>query len=822
MTWLYRQDGYRLDHGIVADRAGAIDVVPPAGLSDGCYANGTVVTLTARPAPGDRFTWWHGDVADTDRQSATVTVTMDGPRRLRADFQCGWTYDPVARRITDGNWVLGVSVDASNALSVVSVKSVGSEASLNLRTPVSDSAGNGYPIRSIGGFGNRQGLLSVVLPDGLGTIADDAFSDCHALESVSPFLPSGLTRLGSRVFSRCEKLTGPLVCSNPGLKTIGAYAFQGTAIASADLPHVEIVRDSAFTGAPNLESVRFPALVALGESAFQDCPSLVTADPLLPDTLVEIGRRAFFKCPRLAGSLVCRNPACKTIWEWTFTGTSIAAADLPYVETIAGFAFQQCASLAEISIPSLRELGGCAFEACENLVSVVPFLPDSLTTVADQAFAHCPGLGGDLVGRNPGLKKIGATAFYGTAIRRVDLPFVEVLGAEAFQECRSIEEARIPAIVTLGEWSFKQCASMAKITLSDSLTTIRKEAFNGCETLSDISPFLPDSVDSIGDSAFYNCVKLPPVLRIDGAECTSLPHNAFCKCKSLESVRLDHVETLVSVCFHECSALTNVVFSPSLKVIGRAAFERCSALKMLELPKGVESIGERAFHDCISLARVSPFLPDSLATLGVRAFDNCPALEGPLCLNNPAMTNFNNRSFRGTPRLSEVRFPAQAANLSVADSLFYNSGEASRYYFPKFAPKLPVDNEVFSYRSGKRSTIYGSLRCDPEGWAALATDLTDADLAAPRLSGQEDLRRLHRPVDEDAPLACRLAFPARVPCDDPHVALIRLPFRLVRRPVGRRTFCFAGPRSSSPSDVGWGRQGASRQLLSSVLSLVVR
>jgi hypothetical protein len=75
---------------------------------------------------------------------------------------------------------------------------------------------NGLPVTSIGNrafdtFGYSQApgspepILSVVLPDGITRIGDQAFSGCGQLTNV--MIPGSVTQIGDRAFESCESLT---------------------------------------------------------------------------------------------------------------------------------------------------------------------------------------------------------------------------------------------------------------------------------------------------------------------------------------------------------------------------------------------------------------------------------------------------------------------------------------------------------------------------------------------------------------------------------------------------------------------------------------
>ena len=69
-------------------------------------------------------------------------------------------------------------------------------------------------------------------------------------------------------------------------------------------------------------------------------------------------------------------------------------------------------------------------------------------------------------------------------------------------------------------FTFQNCTSLTSVTIPDSVTSIGNTAFLGCTSLTSIT--IPDSVTSIGEYAFYECNSLryvyckattPPSLR---------------------------------------------------------------------------------------------------------------------------------------------------------------------------------------------------------------------------------------------------------------------------------------------------------------------
>ena len=232
------------------------------------------------------------------------------------------------------------------------------------------------------------------------------------------------------------------------------------------------------------------------------------------------------------------------------------------VTSIGDEAFWCCSSLQSVTIPeSVTSIGDSAFWRCSSLQSVT--IPESVTIIKGNPFVHCPAT---VINRSKHFTIFKGNLY--TSDRRKLISYLS-----------KVENFIIPDSVTsIGKFAFAGCESLQSVTIPDSVTSIGDEAFLGCKSLQSVT--IPDSVTSIGDGAFYGCSSLHSVTIPDSV--TSIGDGAFAYCKSLQSVTIPD----------------------SVTSIGKFAFRNCSSLHSVTIPDSVTSIGGRAFEDCSSLQSV--------------------------------------------------------------------------------------------------------------------------------------------------------------------------------------------------------------------------
>ena len=110
---------------------------------------------------------------------------------------------------------------------------------------------------------------------------------------------------------------------------------------------------------------------------------------VLPNSLIEIGNVAFYKCEWLKEIMIPNS--VKRIGDWAFSYcTNLQTVIIPdSVKRIGDWAFYGCSSLQTVNIPnSVKSIGDKAFKDCSSLQTVN--IPNSVKSIGGQAFEGTP------------------------------------------------------------------------------------------------------------------------------------------------------------------------------------------------------------------------------------------------------------------------------------------------------------------------------------------------------------------------------------------------------------------------------------------------
>lgn len=488
-------------------------------------------------------------------------------------------------------------------------------------------------------FAGCSSLESIVLPENLKTISDNAFLDCVSLETVTMMSDAAGT-VGASAFSGCVKL-------------------KNVKLSDA----ITQIKQKAFLNCGMLEEIRLPAsLTKLGNGAttssagygnvFENCVSL--AEITLPEGVSVIDVATFKNCTSL--SKVTIGGVIMVIREDAFEGCGdiefAVTADNEKTEIVGNAVYSEYTD----SFYKLNDAGNNTTSVKITGKALVHYFgKDPVLTVADGAeiIARAALRNNASVTRvvlPASVKYIDDYAFAGCALSEINLENVECIDGYAFTGCTELKSLTLRA-KSIYNYAFQNCTGLSELDLDGTLF-INGYVFKGCVSLEHVT--IPASVIGLKSEVFADCTGLKTAqvqvgnLNVSATNGGAAGNGWFKNCTSLESVVFaDGLLRLENYAFENCSALTFVRLPSTLQRLGAGygAFKNCTSLASITVPAGVTAIENSEFVGCTSLKEV--LIEGSVKTIGVSSFEGCASLD---TINLSKVTSVGNKAFLGAYR----------------------------------------------------------------------------------------------------------------------------------------------------------------------------
>ena len=425
-------------------------------------------------------------------------------------------------------------------------------------------------------------LSSIVLPKGITTIGDDAFSYNTSLTSIK--IPNTVTTIGKRAFYGCTNLTSIEIPDS--VTYIGEYCFWNcNRLQKIKLSKkIQTINQGLLEGCSSLTEIEIPEGVeSIGYAAFRSCDKLTTIT--LPASLTYITGSALTRLSRLTevkvadgnnsfkfenGMLLSKDG--KTMYMALLTLTEINVPN--GVVSIVGDGLSG-SNATKIILPDTvsSNFGGAVFNGMNKLTTIELSSTSKNLKLVDGNLYSYDG--------KRFIKYVGSS-------KNFTVPEgVEIL----LNGCitKSMTTLNLPSTLKVIEgWSLTGMSGVNLLNIPASVTTMYTYSFSD------------DTKLRVAEgNATYKSIDDVLILNKAGTKVIMVSRNAT-------TYNIPNTVTEIEKnAFYVCGKMTSITIPDSVTTIGAGAFYSCSSLKEITIPQSVTSIGANAFAYCGNLTAIN-------------------------------------------------------------------------------------------------------------------------------------------------------------------------------------------------------------------------
>ena len=473
---------------------------------------------------------------------------------------------------------------------------------------------------------NRAAITEIVLPSGMTSICDNAFSDMENVRSVE--VPYTVESIGDSAFEGCSKMTSASIYSKK--LSIKLHTVFENCSSSFTLYMPEDARWSTGNYKEGIVTcsheyeMDFVAPTCVDDG--YDRYICAMCGDEYHENYVDATGEHFYVYNADGNRIVetcingCDHEEYATVTteaDWYFfVGEEVEPAEVYYTEDWVGeeaelfYENNAVAGIATASIWVADVTAFTNFTLVEPQVLVEGYCGDNLVwSIREDGvlFIECDG---EMPDENPWEDWLDES---GVKIRVREVVVsgdVTKIGAHAFSNMSWVESISLPdTIETIGDSAFWSCFNLKEIDLPEGLLHIGAKAFYNCYNLQEIE--LPESLVSIGGNAFDGCDEITSIAL--GANVSNISTD-YWSGNALNNYYLE--EIIVDSANPYYTSEDGVLYNAGQTVLIK--YPTAKRGSVFEVPFSVKSIAADAFYKSRWLEKV--YIPYSVTSISYSAF----------------------------------------------------------------------------------------------------------------------------------------------------------------------------------------------------------